>query len=207
MIKLKWLGHSCFRVECRGYALVLDPFEPGSVPGCRDIHETANEVLCSHEHHDHNYRAGITLLPGESPFHLQVVESWHDDCQGAKRGPNRIHVLEADGLRVAHFGDIGCVPTSEQLSLLQGLDAALLPVGGFYTVGPEEARAIVDAIRPRVVIPMHYRKDSPGGFGFDVLGPLEDFLALCGDWKQLPGDTIELGTDMQPGTVVLRYQG
>ena len=60
-MQIKWLGHSCFRVECQGYALVLDPFEPGSVPGCREIQEVADQVLCSHEHHDHNYRAGVTL--------------------------------------------------------------------------------------------------------------------------------------------------
>ncbi len=33
MMKLKWLGRPCFRVECEGYSLVLDPYEPGSVPG------------------------------------------------------------------------------------------------------------------------------------------------------------------------------
>ena len=42
---------------------------------------------------------------------------------------------------------------------------------GYYTVGPEEAQAIVEAIRPRVVIPMHYRSDR---FGFDVLAPVEN---------------------------------
>ena len=48
-IQIQWLGHSCFRVECQGYAIVLDPFEPGSVPGLRDIQQTADQVLCSHE--------------------------------------------------------------------------------------------------------------------------------------------------------------
>ena len=62
---ITWLGHSCFRVTCGDSIIVLDPYEPGSVPGCGDICETADQVLCSHEHHDHNYRAGVALhLPG-----------------------------------------------------------------------------------------------------------------------------------------------
>lgn len=102
-IQIQWLGHSCFRVECQGYAIVLDPFEPGSVPGLRDIQQTADQVLCSHEHHDHNYRAGVALREtgAENPFAITAFPSFHDDCGGEKRGPNTIHLLEAGGLRVA----------------------------------------------------------------------------------------------------------
>ena len=49
-MKITWLGHSCFKVETRGYVIVLDPYEDGSVPGCEAVRETADEVLCSHEH-------------------------------------------------------------------------------------------------------------------------------------------------------------
>ena len=204
MMKLKWLGHSCFRVECGDFALVLDPFEPGSVPGCKEIRETAGGVLCSHQHHDHNYIAGVTLKEGENPFHVEALDSFHDDCQGAKRGSNRIHILEAGGVRVAHFGDIGCMPSPAQLERLQNLDAVMIPVGGFYTVGPQEAKAIVDAIHSRVVIPMHYRSES---FGFDVLGTVEDFLALCGKVRRAEGDTLEITPGMEPEVVVLAYAG
>lgn len=88
-IQIQWLGHSCFRVECQGYAIVLDPFEPGSVPGLRDIQQTADQVLCSHEHHDHNYRAGVALREtgAENPFAITAFPSFHGDCGGEKRGP------------------------------------------------------------------------------------------------------------------------
>lgn len=130
-IQIQWLGHSCFRVECQGYAIVLDPFEPGSVPGLRDIQQTADQVLCSHEHHDHNYRAGVALREkgAENPFAITAFPSFHDDCGGEKRGPNTIHLLEAGGLRVAHMGDAGCMPSPEILERLQELDAVMLPVG------------------------------------------------------------------------------
>ena len=89
------------------------------------------------------------------------------------------------------------------LEALHGADALLIPVGGHYTVGPREAMEIVKAVEPRVVVPMHYRSPE---FGFDVLGPVEDFLALCGDWRRAEGNRIEISKDTQPGVVVLQYR-
>lgn len=202
MIDLTWLGHSCFRAECAMYTIILDPFAPGSVPGLRDIHEEAQRVLCSHEHYDHNYREGVKLTDGKIVIQVQSYPSFHDNCQGEARGPNTIHVLESHSVRVAHMGDIGCMPSPEVLEQLRGVDAMLLPVGGHYTVGPAEAMEIVQAIGPRIVIPMHYR--SPD-FGFDVLRPVEDFLALCGSWRKVQGNHITITPETEPGTVVLTY--
>ncbi len=205
-IQIKWLGHSCFRVECEGYAIVLDPFAPGSVPGCKDISETADQVLCSHQHHDHNYEAGVTLREDgpQNPFTVTALPSFHDDCQGAQRGPNTIHLLEAQGLRVAHLGDVGAMPSPEVVEQLQNLDAVMIPVGGFYTVGPKEAQAIVGALSPRVVIPMHYRSET---FGFDVLSTLEGFLEVCGRWVRFDTDTLEITPRMSHYTALLTYGG
>lgn len=190
-VKLRWLGHSCFRVERGNFSLVLDPFAPGSVPGCADIKETADLVLCSHDHRDHNCRESVKLKddPGENPFTVTQLSSYHDDQNGALRGQNTITVLEADGLKLVHFGDIGCMPGPAAMEKLRGADVILLPVGGYYTVGPREAKAIVDAVGPKAVIPMHYRSDS---FGYDVIGPVEDFLALCEESRTVPSDTVEI---------------
>lgn len=94
---VKWLGHSCFRVEAGGSSVVLDPFSPGSLPGCR---------------------------------------------------------------------------------------------------------AIADAVQARTVIPMHYRSDR---FGFDVIGAVEDFLALCDPVRRLDSDTLTVEPGMPRETVVLTY--
>ena len=203
---IRWLGHSCFRVECGGYSVVIDPFEPGSVPGYQPISETADMVLCSHEHHDHGFREAVKLTgeAKEAPFTVTALPSFHDGSQGAQRGPNLIHLLEGGGVRVAHFGDVGCMPAPEVLAQLKGLDAALIPVGGFYTVGPQEAKAIADAVDARVVVPMHYRS---GGLGYDVLGTLEDYLELCGRWVRYDTDTLEIVPDMPRCTAVLQYLG
>ena len=205
-ITIQWLGHSCFRVECQGYAVVLDPFAPGSVPGCKDICETADQVLCSHEHGDHNYRAGVTLRQDgpANPFTITELPSFHDDCGGEKRGKNIIRVLEAQGLRVAHLGDLGDMPAPEVMEQLKGLDAVMVPVGGHFTIGPQQAKDLVDAIGARVVIPMHYRSEK---FGFDVLGPVEAFLELDSRWMRYDTDTIEIHENMARNTAVLTYQG
>ena len=206
-IQIQWLGHSCFRVECQGYVIVLDPFSPGSVPGCKDIQNVeADQVLCSHGHSDHNYRAGVILREDgpENPFTVTALPWYHDGQQGAQRGPNTIYVLEAQGLRVAHFGDVGCMPSQEVLDQLQNLDAIMLPVGGHFTVGPQEAMDIVKAIQPRVVIPMHYRSDE---FGFEVLGTVGAFLDVCGKWVHCDTDTLEVTPNMSHYTAVLTYSG
>ena len=103
-MKITWLGHSCFKVETKGYTLILDPYEDGSVPGCASVRETADEVLCSHEHYDHNYRGGVTLREhGASPVKVEVISAYHDNREGKLRGSNRIHILDDGEVRIAHI--------------------------------------------------------------------------------------------------------
>ena len=169
---ITWLGHSCFRVESRGYTAVLDPYADGSVEGLLPVRETADLVLCSHEHGDHNARDLVTLREGKAPvFRVETISTYHDDQKGAKRGPNTIHILDDGVFRAAHAGDLGCALSGEELEKLKGLDVLMVPVGGYYTIDAAQARALVNAVKPRIVIPMHYRGQ---GFGFDVLAELED---------------------------------
>lgn len=172
-MRISWLRHACFLIESDGYQVVLDPFD--EVPGCPDTAVEADAVLCSHEHHDHNNRAGVKLRAGKvSPFTVTVVETFHDEKAGTLRGDNKIHVLQAEGMKVAHMGDLGHPLSEEQAEVLRGCDAMMIPVGGFYTVDGETAAAIVKRLKPRVVIPMHYRGE---GFGFDVIDTVEPFLS------------------------------
>ena len=113
-MKLTWLGHSCFAVESGGYRVVLDPYYVESYP---PLHTSANEVLCSHHHRDHDYVEAVELTPrGDSPFTVETVQAFHDDQGGALRGTNTIHILAAEGLRVVHLGDLGHELSGEQLA-------------------------------------------------------------------------------------------
>ena len=205
-MRVKWLGHACFLVEEGDYVVALDPYGDDIVPGLRPLAIEANQVLTSHNHNDHNAISVVKLTPcGASPFTIARLESAHDDQDGALRGKNTIHILEAAGVRIAHLGDLGQSLTGAQAAEIGKLDALLIPIGGHYTIDAKQAFGIAEQLAPTVVIPMHYRTDR---FGYDVIGPLSDFTKLFEDEevRMLPGDTIMITEDMPRQVAVLQYK-
>ena len=201
-MKLTWLGHACFLVEAGGGSLVLDPYSPGSVPGVELPEDlTADAVLCSHQHGDHCYPQGVTLTGREPALSIQRIPSFHDDVGGTKRGSNLITVVEADGLRAVHLGDLGHMLSDAQIAALGQVDVLLIPVGGFFTIDAATAWALVEKLRPRITVPMHYRG---AGFGFDVIGPVDDFLALAKNVCRLDSNVLEPEKLNAPVTAVLQ---
>lgn len=181
---IKYIGHSCFKIldEETGYSIVFDPYEPGSIKGFGDIKDTASEVLCSHEHFDHNYRNAIILEPKEeSPYEVKWIDTFHDPKKGALRGNNRIYVIthKSTGEKLVHYGDIGEVLddllNEENLELLRNADIALVPVGGVYTYDRHEALDLIERTTPKLIFPMHYRSES-AGFGLPNIDSIENFL-------------------------------
>lgn len=164
-----------------------------------------HKILCSHGHFDHNAADQAELVPfeGECPFTVRTVETFHDDEGGALRGPNTIHILSAGGVTIAHLGDLGHRLSPEQAEAIGPLDAALVPVGGVYTVDAAGAKAVCEALNPGCVIPMHYRH-APCGLP-DVAG-VEEFLALWpeGAVRRLEGASVELDGQAR-GVLVPRF--
>ena len=116
-MKLTWLGHACFLLEADGYRIVTDPYT--GVPGYPSLSVSAHAVFCSHGHFDHNAVDRVTLLPHrDSPFTVREIASFHDDRGGTLRGGNTIRVFTADGISVAHLGDLGHPLSAEQLEPL-----------------------------------------------------------------------------------------
>lgn len=194
---IKYIGHACFKIKDgdTGYSIVIDPYEPGSVPGFGVIRDSASEVLCTHDHHDHNYRDAVVVEPGpENPFDVKCIDTYHDEVKGAKRGPNRIYVItnKNTGEKIVHYGDIGEVLddllTEENKALLSGADIALIPVGGTYTYDKNEALDLIERTSPKMVIPMHYRAEA-AGFGLKEIGSIEEFLIAAAGRNH----TISLG--------------
>ena len=176
-LKITWHGHSCFTLEEEGYSIVLDPFADGAVPGFGNLRLEADQVLCSHDHFDHNAVQCVKIREGAA--------SIYDDGE----------------YKVAHMGDIGCPPTAEQKEALKGIDVMLMPVGGFFTLEPEDVCALAAELKPRMLVPMHYRGE---GFGYDVIAPLEKYASLCGGLTQLDKSGLSLPEDLQAGTVALK---
>lgn len=201
-MNITWLGHACFLVEEGGYRLVLDPYS--GVEGLKDISVQAHAVLMSHQHYDHNYTDGVTLLPweGETPFAVTCLDVFHDDAGGALRGPNRIHILTAGGVSLAHLGDLGHPLSPEQRAQLGKCQAICIPIGGTYTLDAAAAAREAEAIGAPVVIPMHYRT---GAKGFAVLQTVEDFLAHRDQdaIRRYEGSSLVLTRDTPAQTAVL----
>ena len=173
-VKIEYFGHACFRITGLGQRIVLDPYEDGCVPGCPDLRLDAEFVYCSHQHHDHNAVECVKLRDGGAPkFTVTELETDHDDAGGSKRGRNTIRIFDFDGVRVAHFGDLGRPLTAAETKALQCLDCALIPVGGFFTIDARQAAAIAAATAPRMIVPMHYRTATSG---FDMIADIDDAL-------------------------------
>jgi L-ascorbate metabolism protein UlaG (beta-lactamase superfamily) len=192
-MRIRWYGQSAFLISAERTVFV-DPFgameglaERGmqfDYPPIEDVE--ADLLLVTHEHGDHNAVEVVAGSPQilrstagtfDSPVgEVIAVASEHDEAAGTRRGSNTIFRFALDGLRLCHFGDFGQAELRvEQARAIGEVDVLFLPVGAGPTVGGEPAAAIVRALRPRLVVPMHYRTDA-----VDFLDPPDAFLAALG---------------------------
>lgn len=212
-VRIQYLGHSCFRlISDMGTTIVCDPFDDGTLT-TPQTRVRCDVVTVSHHHHDHDAVECVLGDPAvldvavscaADDVAIQTIETFHDSNKGAKRGKNLVFTFVIDGLKVAHLGDIGCVDDNV-VSLLRGFDVILLPVGGVYTIDAKLAKWYVDALQPKVVIPMHYQTEQ---HTFS-LGSLQQFTTLfdVGDVTSLQVDTLNLFDQPQndkPQLIVLQ---
>ena len=186
-------GHSEFYLEgADGFRLLTDPYDAhvgypmGQYP--------ADAVTVSHGHSDHNFTHKALGAPAiidsagvwrpAPDVTVTALPSCHDDAGGSKRGSNLIMKIEMDGLTLVHLGDQGCPLTPEQISQLQGTDLLLVPVGGYYTIDAAQALDVCLALRPKVIIPMHY-KTSGANDGWPISDE-KPFLRLLGSERITP---------------------
>lgn len=220
---LTWYGQSFFVLTSRGGAkIAFDPYHVqdglkySPPPGLN-----ARAVFVSHEHFDHN-NAGMfaghpKLLPpisggshsgiltfGREKIPYTSVFSYHDEVGGKERGTNTINVVTVDGVRIAHLGDLGTTLSREQLRQIGRVDILLLPVGGTFTIDAAGATKVVSQLKPRVVIPMHYKTDKT-----DLpLAPVSEFIRGKKN-VQRNGTTFSFTSKSLPSKttiVVLKYK-
>lgn len=162
------IGHAEFLITMEnGWRIVTDPYDASCGYPIRSVE--ADGILVSHHHHDHDAVESVSGHPqiidyaGEHTFapdvRVTALLGDHDDAGGSKRGKTLLFLLEAEGLRVAHLGDIGCPLTEEQLAILQGVDVLMIPVGGFFTIDASQAKEIAEQLEARIILPMHYKTE------------------------------------------------
>ena len=206
-MKIKWNGHASFTITAAdGTVLVTDPYDPNGYDGAlqyTEVTDRADGAVVSHDHADHNYVQGLSgnprIIKGSDNIkniNIKGIETFHDESGGSERGKNVVFIINIDGIRVCFCGDLGHQLSDEQINTAGEIDIMLVPVGGFFTLDAEGASKLVAAIRPKIVIPMHY-KTSKCGF---PISNAEPFLSLMKDIKKLDKSEIEITADQLPET-------
>jgi len=183
-MKIKWYGHAAFLITSdQGMKIITDPYEPGFMGQLSygKIGDTADFVLVTHDHGDHNHAA---TLPGPPQvvkgtgsktvrgIPVKGISAFHDRSKGNERGVNTIFAFNVDGIQICHLGDLGHILNEKELAEIGPVDLLLIPVGGYFTIDAGEATQIADQVKPRILIPMHFKTEK---CGFPI-SPVEDFL-------------------------------
>lgn len=185
---ITYLGHSSFRLKAKEAAVVTDPFDSKMV-GLKYSGVEGDIVTISHNHEDHNQAGSVTgarkVIDGPGEYEVMGVSfiglrSFHDTKNGEERGENTIFVIEADGLRLVHLGDLGHPLSQELIEDIGDIDILMVPVGGEYTIGPKEAGDIVRELQPKIILPMHYQTPGLKPETFSKLSGVEPFLKEVG---------------------------
>ncbi len=188
-MKITYLGHSCFVIESNGHRLIVDPYKGGAFEGfdldLRDFPVAISDidgVAITHHHADHDYVEpfpGAKIFDGVSRIGKEkeelipgfILSSYKTD-HGPGRGDCSAILIEVEGKKLVHLGDTSVLP-KETASAVSDADYLFIPVGGYYTIGPEEAARLARSLRAKFVVPMHYAIKGKSSL---VPHNLDDFL-------------------------------
>ena len=178
VVEISWLGHAGFKIKRgEGFTIYIDPWNI-------DEKDKADLIMITHPHYDHLSLDDIKKIQTKTTHILitsDAKEKLKGNVKGVKPGDNiylrdvsvsvKVHpaysidksyhpkvnewvgyVLEIDDISIYHSGDTDFIPEMEKIKPY----LALLPIGGTYTMGVEDALKAVQSLNPRLVIPMHY---------------------------------------------------
>jgi L-ascorbate metabolism protein UlaG (beta-lactamase superfamily) len=193
-VELTFLGHASF--------LIRSPEGATAVTDYNDVHiprEPPDIATMNHAHRTH-------YSDRPDPRIKHVLRGWdpaggvavHDlDFQdmrvrnvptnirnwgGTRVAGNSIFVFEVGALCIAHLGHLHHTLTGMHLDELGVIDVLLVPVDGTYTLGQEDMIAVIEQIRPSLVIPMHYFSAQR----------LAGFLARFEGWEVRTGESARV---------------
>ncbi len=188
-MEITWYGHSCFRVKGKEAVVILDPCSPGygyTLPKLQ-----ADIVTVSHSHPGHNYVEAVTGTPriirGPGEYELKGVfmkgvATFHDAERGAQKGRNTVYVMEIDGIKLCHLGDLGHSPAPELIDEMSDVQVLMIPTGVISTLAIGTAIELVKNLSPKIVLPMHYKTPK----STRDLEPVEKFLKELGVKEAVP---------------------
>ena len=182
-MEIRFLGHACFMLDDGRYRVLTDPYLTGNPLAAAKADEvSADFILVSHGHHDHigdsvsiakrckaeicttadlgDTFAGVKVTAGNIGGKVRMAFGTVKYFQALHGCIACGFIIEMGGKKIYFAGDTALM---SDMALLadEGIDIALLPIGDFYTMGPEDALRAVKMIRPKLVIPMHYDTFPP----------------------------------------------
>jgi len=195
-MKVKWLGHATFVITSdAGTKIITDPYTPAEKLNYGEIKESADIVTVSHDHFDHSNVASVQGNPEVVRGTAEIkgvkfngIPTYHDEAQGEQRGSNTIFCFEVDGVKVCHLGDLGHQLTDKQVVEIGKVDILLVPVGGFYTIDATVASKVCDQLKPKVIIPMHFKTNK---CAFPISGA-DEFLHRKKNISRLEASEVEI---------------
>ncbi len=200
-MRMRWHGHSCFELEDSERTVVIDPHDGRSL-GIKPPAASADIVLMTHEHYDHRAAWIINgnhedVMAREGEFEVKGLKvegfrTFHDATGGSERGMNTMYLLEMDGLRICHCGDLGCIPDERILSRIKGVDILMVPTGEVFTMEMPDVRRFIELVNPTITVPMHYRV---GGLTLPI-STIDDFLEIIPEeYVDYIGNEIDVTPD------------
>jgi L-ascorbate metabolism protein UlaG (beta-lactamase superfamily) len=187
-LKIFYHGHAAFQITTEKNSILIDPHDGYSI-GLKPIEAKGDLILITHEHFDHNAKeyvskpnsVVISTFEGEKELEINGEKIKikgkkipHDPEKGKKRGFVAAYLIEIEGYRLLHMGDVGALPAEDFFEWIgkERMDMLYIPVGGYYTIGPMEAWELGSRVNPRYLVPMHYWRK---GMNLPI-SPLSDFL-------------------------------
>jgi len=205
------MGHACFLLRGETKKLVFDPFKGIGLP---EPTEKADIILCSHSHSDHNNVKAVSheksiVLEGFTgnkdidDVSIRGIAAYHDAAQGRQRGKNSVYVVKFEDIVFCHLGDLGHELSKSQVDEMGAVHVLFVPVGGIYTIGPEQARKVMGSIKPRMTVPMHYKLLGMSAT-FDGFSAVEDFIRGGDSIRRLDGPSFTIDKrDVQQRTLIV----
>lgn len=168
---ITWYGHACFGIS-GGVRIVTDPYTP-AVANLRQVPHAADIVIMSSD--DDTFHSDAASVPGdpavlnalaiarsggaqmEGAIRFEAIETQESVIHKTDPDANAMYKLTLDGICIAHMGDMGNPLNGAQLEFLRGADVLLALTGGPPTIDLDDLATALEALQPRIVIPMHYR--------------------------------------------------
>lgn len=206
-MKVKWLGHACFLITSEsGLKIITDPYVQERGIKYSPIDESADIVTVSHDHFDHNNVAAVKgnpeVVKGSGTktvkgIQFKGVATHHDEAKGSQRGDNVVFCFSIDGIKVCHLGDLGHRLSKQEITEIGAIDILLIPVGGFFTIDAKTASQVCEDLKPKVIIPMHFK--TPKCVDFPIT-QVDDFLAGKPNVKRLNSSETDFKASQLPET-------